>query len=125
MTKWQVTGLYIVWIVLGTVICAILARGGNVFVMVGYVVWIAVGVLWGRYINNKRNAALDHMWALADQLGFTAATLKRMQSRYGLLDIELTRPEKRQFMLNANVTANLSTRMEQMLKHKNNDSMPP
>ncbi len=60
---------------------------------------------------NQRQATV--IWALADQLGFTARDLKRLAGKYGELDWQNTHPENMQFYPSQKVMVSVIRQLKQ------------
>ena len=63
-----------------------------------YVLCITAGLILGQRVQRDNLRLLTMMWTLADELGYTAADLKRLAGKYGELDWAATRPERMTFL---------------------------
>lgn len=87
---------------------------------VAYIIWLIFVVTISGYNDRQRAKHLTQMWVLADQLGYGPAELKQREPRYGVIDWQLSRPERIQFYPSDTAVKKLTKQFETELSLRNN-----
>lgn len=69
-------------------------------------------LLVGQRLQRDNKRLLTIMWALADEMGYTATDLKRLSGKYGEVDWALTRPERIDFFPGVRVIKSVTRKMQ-------------
>lgn len=77
-----------------------------------YFAFLLGSAIWGQRIQRDNRRMLTIMWGLADELGYTAADLKRLSGKYGELDWAATRPERITFFPGVKVITQVTHAMQ-------------
>ncbi|MFD1393251.1 hypothetical protein ACFQ3L_06660 [Lacticaseibacillus jixianensis] len=85
---------------------------GSGYFSVSYITSLIVVVNASSHSNRQRAKHLTQMLALADQLGYGPADLKQLEPRYGVIDWQLSHPEKMQFYPSDTLVKKLTKQFE-------------
>jgi hypothetical protein len=77
-----------------------------------YMICMIATLLVGQRLQRDNKRLLTIMWALADEMGYTAADLKRLSGKYGEVDWALTRPERMDFFPGVRVIKSVTGKMQ-------------
>ena len=77
-----------------------------------YMICMIATLLVGQRLQRDNKRLLTIMWALADEMGYTAADLKRLSGKYGEVDWALTRPERMDFFPGVRVIKSVTHKMQ-------------
>lgn len=77
-----------------------------------YLICLISAWIFGQRLQRDNKRLLTIMWTLADEMGYTAADLKRFSGKYGEVDLTLTRPERMAFFPGARVIQAVTCKMQ-------------
>ena len=77
-----------------------------------YVICMIATLFVGQRLQRDNKRLLTIMWTLADEMGYTAADLKRLSGKYGEVDWALTRPERMDFFPSVRVIKAVTHKMK-------------
>ncbi|WP_125707956.1 hypothetical protein [Lacticaseibacillus porcinae] len=77
-----------------------------------YMICMIATLLVGQRLQRDNKRELTIMWTLADEIGYTAADLKRLSGKYGEVDWALTRPEHMDFFPGIKVIKTVTRKMQ-------------
>lgn len=77
-----------------------------------YLICLIPALIFGQHLQRDNKRLLTIMWALADEMGYTAADLKRLSGKYGEVDWALTRPERIDFFPGVRVIKAVTHKMK-------------
>lgn len=77
-----------------------------------YLICLIPALIFGQRLQRDNKRLSTIMWALADEMGYTAADLKRLSGKYGEVDWALTRPERMDFFPGVRVIKAVTHKMK-------------
>lgn len=77
-----------------------------------YLICLIPALIFGQRLQTDNKRLLTIMWTLADEMGYTAADLKRLSGKYGEVDWALTRPERMDFFPGVRVIKAVTHKMQ-------------
>ncbi|WP_390410485.1 hypothetical protein [Lacticaseibacillus jixiensis] len=113
--RWVIIICYVVLMLIGLGLLYL----GDAHFPVFWVIYDVFGlsaVISGQRVQRNNRRLLAKMWALADELGYTAADLKRLSGKYGELDWAATRPERLTFFPGVKLIKQLTCQMQDELR---------